>query len=233
MIGVMKPLQAVVAFVAWSAAAFALAGQIQVSVTGPDGKPAADVAVLISPSSEWKSPPAPGPATIVQQGTRFVPYLTIVPVGGSARFVNRDRYDHHLRSQAGGPLGTIAPAKEFEFRMAASTGTDVLSPELRFDQPGVVTLGCHIHGSMRGHVLVSSSPWYAVTDAAGKAVVDNLPEGQAEMKLWHPDQLIDQPPVRVQVGAASPIEGKLNFTPRVRPAPRSGTTASGPTSNYR
>jgi hypothetical protein len=86
---------------------------------------------------------------------------------------------------------------------------------------------------MRGHVLVSSSPWYAVTDAAGKAVVDNLPEGQAEMKLWHPDQLIDQPPVRVQVGAASPIEGKLNFTPRVRPAPRSGTTASGPTSNYR
>jgi plastocyanin len=224
MIAAMTKIQefiAVGAFITLALCAAARAGQIQVVVTGPDGKPAADVAVLINPTSQWVAPPLPEVSIIVQQGTRFIPYLTIVPVGGAARFVNKDKYDHHLRSQAGGPLGTIAAAKEFEFRMAAATpGNEPVSADLRFEQPGVVTLGCHIHGSMRGHILISSSPWYAMTDANGRAVVVNLPDGQAEMKLWHPDQLLDQVSMRVQVGAGSPVEAKLNFSPRVRPAPR-------------
>jgi plastocyanin len=227
MIAAMTKIQDFIVVGAFTAVALcvsARAGQIQVTVTGPDGKPAADVAVLINPTSQWVAPPLPEVSTIVQQGTRFIPYLTILPVGGAARFVNKDRYDHHLRSQAGGPLGTIAPAKEFEFRMAAATvGNEPLSADLRFDQPGVVTLGCHIHGSMRGHILISSSPWYAMTDANGRAVVGNVPDGQAEMKLWHPDQLLDQTSMRVQVGAGSAVEARLNFAPRVRPALRTVT----------
>jgi plastocyanin len=227
MIAAMTKIQEFIAVGALVALAFcsaARAGQIQVTVTGPDGKPAADVAVLINPTSQWVAPPLPEVSTIVQQGTRFIPYLTVLPVGGAARFVNKDKYDHHLRSQAGGPLGTIAPAKEFEFRMAAATaGNEPVSADLRFEQPGVVTLGCHIHGSMRGHILISNSPWYAITDAGGRAVVVNVPDGQAEMKLWHPDQLLDQTSMRVQVGGGSQVEARLNFSPRVRPAPRSAT----------
>jgi plastocyanin len=227
MIAAMTKIQEFIALGVLAALALcgaARAGQIQVTVTGPDGKPAADVAVLINPTSQWVAPPLPEVSTIVQQGTRFIPYLTVLPVGGAARFVNKDKYDHHLRSQAGGPLGTIAPAKEFEFRMAAATpGNDPVSAEFRFEQPGVVTLGCHIHGSMRGHILISNSPWYAITDASGRAVVVNVPDGQAEMKLWHPDQLLDQTSMRVQVGSGLAVEARLNFSPRVRPAPRSAS----------
>jgi plastocyanin len=227
MIAAMTKIQEFIALGVFAALAFcgaARAGQLQVTITGPDGKPAADVAVLINPTSQWVAPPLPEVSAIVQQGTRFIPYLTVLPVGGAARFVNKDKYDHHLRSQAGGPLGTIAPAKEFEFRMAAATaGNEPVSADLRFEQPGVVTLGCHIHGSMRGHILISSSPWYAITDASGRAVVANVPDGQAEMKLWHPDQLLDQTSMRVQVGAGSQVEARLNFSPRVRPAPRTVT----------
>ncbi|WP_395699804.1 plastocyanin [Aquabacterium sp.] len=202
----------------------ASAAQLQVTVTTPDGKPAADVAVLVQPTAAWPQQPLPEPAVIAQQNIRFVPFVTVVPVGGTVRFVNRDRYDHHVRSQPGGPLGNVAPAKEFEFRMAAmKNGKEGPPADLKLEVPGSIVLGCHLHGSMRGHVLVSPTPWYAVTDDKGVARITNVPDGQVELKLWHPDQLTDQATQRVQAAGAMSIEAPLNFAPRRRSAaPASG-----------
>lgn len=202
----------------WSATA----AQLQVSVTGADGKPVPDVAVQVQPTGNWPAQATPEPAVIAQQNIRFVPFLTIVPVGASVRFVNRDRYDHHVRSLPGGPLGNLPPARQFEFRMAAlnAAGREAQSADLKLDLPGTIALGCHLHGSMRGHILISTTPWFAVTDAQGKVRIDNLPDGQAEVRLWHPDQLSDQAALRVQLGGNVVTEGKLNFSPRRRsPAP--------------
>lgn len=215
-------LRSLTAAAALAAAAGVHAGRLQVSVTTPDGKPAADVAVLVQPTAAWAAQPLPEPAVIAQQNIRFQPFITVVPVGGSVRFVNRDRYDHHVRSQPGGPLGNIPPAKQFEFRMAGTGGKEATPAELKMDVPGSVALGCHLHGSMRGHVLVSTTPWYAVTDDKGQAVIDGLPDGQAELKLWHPDQLTEQAMTRVQVGSQASAEAKLNFAPRRRPAAGAG-----------
>jgi plastocyanin len=218
------------------AAAFALAAastqaaRLQISVSTPDGKPASDVAVLLTPTAAWGSQPLPEPAVIAQQNIRFQPFITVVPVGGTVRFVNKDRYDHHVRSQPGGPLGNIAPAKQFEFRMAGTAaGKEGTPAELKMDVPGSVALGCHLHGSMRGHVLVSTTPWYAVTDDKGQAVIDGVPDGQAELKVWHPDQLTEQAMTRVQVGSQASAEAKLNFAPRRRPGAGAG---AGDTQRY-
>lgn len=204
------------------AAAPVLAAQLQVTVTTPDGQPAENVAVLVQPTAAWTPQPLPEPVVIAQQNIRFVPFLTVVPVGASVRFVNRDRYDHHVRSQPGGPLGNVAPAKQFEFRLGPATaGKESAPADLKLDVPGSIVLGCHLHGSMRGHIFIANTPWYAVTDDKGRATVANLPEGQVEVKLWHPDQLTDQVGARAQIGAGNNFsEGKLNFAPRRRPAPR-------------
>ncbi len=198
-----------------------LAGSVQVAVTTADGKPVADTVVLVQPAAPWSAQPAPAPAVIAQKDIKFVPYVTVIPVGGTLRFVNRDSFDHHVRSLPGGPLGTVAPARQFELRMPAAAAGKESSNDLKVDVPGVIALGCHLHGSMRGHVFVSVTPWYAVTDASGRVTIDGVPEGQAEVKLWHPDQLTEQAPVRVQVAAAGPVgaEAKLNFTPRRKPSP--------------
>jgi len=37
---------------------------------------------------------------IALKDIRFVPYVSVVPVGASVRFVNKDGFDHHVRSQA-------------------------------------------------------------------------------------------------------------------------------------
>jgi plastocyanin len=209
---------------AWLVALAALplqAADLQVYVTTPDGKPAPDVVVALLPQGA-APPPAVAPSeptVIAQKDIRFQPYVTAVPLGATVRFVNRDRFDHHVKSMPGGPLGSIAPAKEFEFRLAAARGNNEPSADLKMDVAGATGIGCHLHGSMRAHIFVSPTPWVAVTNAAGRATLAGVPDGAADLRLWHPDQLVAQANVSTQVGGNTTAEAKLNFTPRRRPAP--------------
>lgn len=216
----MKPALCSLALTALAAlTTLAQAGSLQVTVLGSDGKPAADVAVQAIPAAAWTPQPPGEPVRIVQRNIRFVPFVSVVPVGGTVRFVNRDRYDHHVRSQPGGPLGNVAPAQQFEFRMAAFKGDKEATADLKMDTPGVIALGCHIHGSMRGHVLVTTTPFVAVTDEQGRATLAGVPDGQLELRLWHPEQLADQAPLRLQLAGDQAAEAKINFAPRRRPPP--------------
>ncbi len=225
-----------IAFVLAACAGSALAGTLQVSVTDKDGQPAPDVVVLIDTPAAPRATPATVPVVITQEGLRFVPFLTVVPAGSTLRFVNRDSYDHHVRSTASGPLGSMPPAASFELRLdgvadAAPSPQDeyqsrpapkrkanpVTQQDVLVAQPGPIGLGCHIHGSMRGQVYVAATPWFAKTDAAGRAVIEGVPEGAVELTLWHADQLQDQPAQRAQLGAAPlQLAGQLNFVPRPR-----------------
>jgi plastocyanin len=201
------------------AAPLACAGTLQITVNNADGRPATDTVVLVQPTASWQARPLPPTAVVEQRETRFVPFVTVVPVGGAVRFVNLDSFDHHLRSQPGGPLGSVAPAKEFDFRLPPARKGNNTSADLRLDVAGTVLLGCHLHNSMRGHLFVSPTPWFAVTDAQGQVRIEGVPDGQAEVRLWHPDQLTDQAAQRVQVAGTLALEGKLNFSPRKRTPP--------------
>jgi hypothetical protein len=75
---------------------------------------------------------------------------------------------------------------------------------------------------MRAHIFVSPTPWVAVTNAAGRATLAGVPDGGADLRLWHPDQLVAQANVSTRVGGNSTAEAKLNFTPRRRPAAPKG-----------
>jgi plastocyanin len=215
--------------------ATAHAGTVQLTVTDKDGKPVPDVVVLVQAATKGTVAPAAKPVLITQEGSRFVPFLTVVPVGTTLRFVNKDGYDHHVRSTPSGPLGAIAPAKTFELRLDADPvaeakgGTDAYpsgparkragasSADLKMDAAGPIGLGCHIHGSMRGQIFVADTPWFGKTDASGIVSLEGVPEGGATLTVWHPDQLQDQAAVPVQV-SATPVKAstQLNFVPRRR-----------------
>src|SRR6185369_5890967 len=107
-------------------------------------------------------------------------------VGSTLRFVNRDGYDHHVRSTPSGPLGSMPAVKNFELRLDAAEAmaqtaardeykttsaprkkSGATTADVKVDQAGPIGLGCHIHSSMRGQVYVSATPWFAKTDANG------------------------------------------------------------------
>ena len=199
----------------------AVAASLSVLVLDKEGKPAPDAVVVVLPSVKTGTLPSPLPSqvTIYQEKMRFVPAVSVVALGAKAQFVNNDPWEHHVRGSAAGAAQFNATAGEgFELRLDGKPeGKPAKTADATFSKAGAVLLGCHIHGSMRGHVYVSESPWAVLTNAEGVAQLEQLPEGVAQIKVWHADQLIDIAP-QAHTVTASP--GKLTLQLSVVPRRR-------------
>lgn len=198
----------------------AQAATVSVTVVDKDGKPVPDAVVVIVPSAGGKSRLSlPSQATVTQEKMQFVPALTLVPVGAKLSFVNQDSWDHHVRGSPGGVAQLTAGTGDgFELRLDGKVaGKPAKSLDVTMDKAGSVLLGCHIHGSMRGNVYVTDSTWAMKTTAEGQAVFDDVPDGLAQVRVWHADQLLDLPARPVSAGAAT---ARLNFQLQVVPRRR-------------
>ena len=199
------------------------AGSLTVSVVDKEGQPVPDAVVVVIPTNKAALPkmPLPALASITQEKMQFIPAVTLVPVGAKVSFTNNDAWDHHVRSSPAG-LGQFNSAKAgFELRLEGkSEGKPAKRSEVTLDKAGVVDatlLGCFIHGSMRGYIFATESPWAVKTIAEGVAVFDDLPDGVAQVKVWQADQLVDLAPQSFNVSATpGKISVQLSVTPRRR-----------------
>ena len=204
----------------------ASAGSLTVSVIDKDGKPVPDAVLVVVPTNKAAQPKVPMlmQAAINQEKMQFIPAVTVVPVGAKVRFVNNDPWDHHVRSSPAGMGQFNTTNAGFELRLEGKPdGKPAKSSDVTMDKPGVMgatLLGCFIHGSMRGYMFVSDSPWAVKTGADGMATFDDLPDGAAQVKLWQADQLIDVPTQTASIGAAAAKSTfQLTVVPRRARAP--------------
>ncbi len=197
--------------------AAAQAGKLVVSVLDKDGKPVQDAVVVVTPANKSVAPkiPLPTQATIHQEKMQFVPAVTVVPVGAKIQFINNDPWDHHVRSSPAGMGQFSATNAGFEMRLEGKTeGKPAKASEVTLDKAGVLgatLLGCFIHGSMRGYLYASESPWAVKTGSEGIASFEDLPEGAAQVKVWQAEQLIDIAPQQLTVSAV-PAKATLQLT---------------------
>lgn len=195
----MRTTLRVLAVVVW-AALWGPALALQIQVTGPTGQPLADAVVFLE-SREARA--AVRPANNVEIGQadkRFVPEVTVVPVGSSVSFPNRDTVRHHVYS--------FSATKKFEIKLYVGTPA---SPVV-FDRAGIAVLGCNIHDQMAAWVLIVETPWYAKTGADGRAVLQQVPPGNYRLRAWHPSlavgDLASDQPLKLDA-ATGPISIKL------------------------
>lgn len=199
------------------------AGGLSVVVLDKEGKPVQDAIVQIFPSNKLALPGTPLPlqATVTQEKMQFLPQVTLVPVGAKLSFINNDPWDHHVRSSPAGLGQFNATQAGFEIRLEGKTVGKPSKPvEVVLDKGGALNatlLSCFIHGSMRGYVYASETPWAIKTNAEGLAVFDDLPDGAAQVKVWQADQLNDLP-VRPYSVSAMPgnLSVQLDVVPRRR-----------------
>ena len=203
--------------------AWATAGNLVVSVLDKEGKPVQDAVVVVIPFNKAVLPknPLPMQATITQEKMQFIPAVTLVPVGAKVRFVNNDPWDHHVRSSPAGMGQFNATNIGFELRLEGkSEGKPAKFSDVTLDKSGVLgatLLGCFIHGSMRGYVYASESPWAVKTNAEGLANFEDLPDGAAQVKVWQADQIVDVSPQQTTIGAtAAKNVIQLSVIPRRR-----------------
>lgn len=196
------------------------AGTLEVLVLDRDGRPAPDTVVIVQPGSKGQPrTPLPLSAVVNQEKQQFSPAVTVVGVGAKVRFTNNDPWNHHVRI---GTPGAVAGSSDGQSALleGKQEGRPLSAVVFSMDKPGAVgaaLLGCFIHSRMGGAIYVADSPWTAKTNSDGVVVFDEVPEGAASIKLWHPAQLVEKAATPVSVLAA-PVKAtvQLDVAPRRR-----------------
>lgn len=114
---------------------------------------------------------------IQQQNRTFNPFVLAIPQGAKVDFPNLDKTRHHVYS--------FSETKPFELKLYVGKAE---APVL-FDKPGLVAIGCNIHDYMQAFIYVAKGPYVGVTDDSGHLVLNDIPKGNYQVKLWHPWQL--------------------------------------------
>lgn len=127
---------------------------------------------------------------VAQKNLTFVPALLPIQVGTRVAFPNLDDTYHNIFS--------YSPAKRFDLGRYRPEERPV--PSVVFDKPGLVTLRCDIHEHMRGLILVLNTPYFAMTDTAGRFRLDNLPSGRYTLKAWIDSRTTREKPVDLKNG---------------------------------
>ena len=162
-------LMAVVAVMSLTASAGTISGK----VSGVAGE-----SVVYVEAPAGKTFPAPTQQPVIdQKGLMFQPHITAVQVGTTVQFLNSDNVAHNVFwSSVGGNkklthnLGTWPKGDKRPFK---------------FDNPGAVPLLCNVHPEMAGYVVVSPTPYFAVTDKSGAYKIENVPDGSYTVTAWH------------------------------------------------
>jgi plastocyanin len=188
---------------------------LSASVTGDDGGPVADAVVEAVPLDRGATSARATPEKIDQVDKEYVPFMTVVQVGTPINFPNLDNIRHHVYS--------FSKAKTFEIPLYRGTPAD----PILFDKPGPVALGCNIHDWMTAYVFVAETPHFGVTARDGTVTLSNLPDGDYEIRVWHP-RLKDETGSTAQRVSVNGADVSVSFTIqqkrlwRARRAPATG-----------
>jgi plastocyanin len=131
--------------------------------------------VILEPNKDTaKRPPLP-PVTemLDQQGARFQPDLIVVPVGSTVEFPNADPIFHNVFS--------LSKAQPFDLGYYPRGQ----SRSVKFNNPGVVQVYCHIHANMYAAILVTASPWFQKPSPDGSFSFSDVPPGRYRLTAWH------------------------------------------------
>jgi plastocyanin len=161
------------------------AGTLTGKISG--GKGASVVYVEAIPGKTF---PAPAEHVVIdQKGLLFQPHLAVVQMGTTVDFLNSDKVAHNI----------FWPAVSGNKKMSHNMGTwpSGQKRDFKFDAPGVVPLLCNVHPEMSAYIVVSPTPYFALTDADGSYKIANVPDGQYTVSAWHEGLKIQSKPAKV------------------------------------
>ena len=104
----------------------------------------------------------------------FAPHLQVAPLGSELLLRNSDPILHTVHARLG---------NETLFNVGLPRWRQVSK---RLDRLGVMRIDCDVlHTWMSAVIIVTQTPYFAVSDATGKFLVDELPAGRYQVEIWH------------------------------------------------
>ncbi|MFQ5603977.1 MAG: carboxypeptidase regulatory-like domain-containing protein [bacterium] len=124
-------------------------------------------------ASPDKFPPPKVRPKMDQKNLTFIPHILPIVVGTTVDFLNSDKVQHNV----------FSPSGVNRFNLGSYPPGDFKS--VKYNKPGKVVLLCNVHPEMSAYIIVLKNPYFALTDADGKYVISNVPEGTYRLSTWH------------------------------------------------
>jgi hypothetical protein len=133
------------------------------------------------------------------QQCAFVPHVQVAPVGSELLLKNSDPILHTVHARLG---------RETLFNVGLPRWRTVTK---RLDRGGVIKIDCDVlHTWMSAAVVVTDSPFYALSDDIGAFSIEGLPTGWYDLEVWH--ERLGQRRQRLQVQNALEITTDIVFS---------------------
>ncbi|MGA2436004.1 MAG: carboxypeptidase regulatory-like domain-containing protein [Bryobacteraceae bacterium] len=177
-----------------SAAILASAAGLRAGVISGTVNPAKPDSVVYIDAIPGKTfPAAAKPFVMDQKSLLFQPHVLAVPLGATVEFLNSDKMQHNI----------FWPSINGNKKLSHNMGTWPTGQNrtFKFDTPGVVPLLCNVHPEMSGFIVVSPTPYFAVTDASGNFKIADVPDGSYTVSAWHEGMKSQSKPVTVSGNA--------------------------------
>jgi len=155
------------------------ANEIKGKVSVQGIKSAGDIAVYIDAIPDKKFDPPKEPVVVDQRKMAFIPHVIAVQQGTTVEFLNSDPVGHNV----------YWPSISSNKKLAHNLGTWPKGEKkpFQFHDVGVASLLCNVHPEMSGYVVVTPTPYFAVTDKDGHFEIKNIPAGKYTLKTWSED----------------------------------------------
>lgn len=129
----------------------------------------------------------------------FVPSVLVVRTGTPVTFPNSDTIAHQVYS--------FSSAKRFELPLYRGHP----HAPVVLDQAGLIVLGCNIHDSMAGYIVVTDSPYFGKSDDRGAWRMGALPAAEYEVTIWSPRLPRSAGMIKEQVTLTEARAGRVEF----------------------
>lgn len=151
------------------------AANITVQIVDQNGSPVSDVVVTYSPDDASGAHGTPEEKfEVSQKNIAFDPFVTLVPKGAEVTFKNEDTVLHHVFS--------FSKAKRFNLKLFGSEEPQTV----KFDESGIVSIGCNIHDGMIAYINVVSAQYADQSSEQGEVTLVDAPTGKGTLTVWHP-----------------------------------------------
>jgi len=172
-----------------------LAGDIKGKVSVQGIKSAENIAVYVDAIPDKKFDAPTTKPVVDQTKMTFSPHVIVVQVGTTVEFLNSDPVGHNVY------WPSISGNKKLAHNLGTWPKGDKKS--FQFNDVGVASLLCNVHPEMNGYVVVSPTPYFALTDKSGNYEIKNVPPGKYTLKTWSEDGKVTTEAVEVTSGSVT------------------------------
>lgn len=144
-----------------------------------NGEALLDAVVFIENAPSSKPFPASAQkVTVNQDGCTFLPYLSVLALGGELEIINSDPVLHNIHA-----FEQIGAMERTVFSVSQPMRGDITRHNV--DDGRSLRLTCDAHNFMLGFVFIADNPHYDIVDEDGGFRITGLPAGTYTVSVWH------------------------------------------------